>query len=350
VAELVAVAEALGATVYHQPMYDGVDFPLGHPLYGGMLAATNAGIHERLAAHDMVLIVGTHAFMAHHYTPGPAVPDGTRILQLDSDPAEIGRNFGVEWGMTGAIRPTLAALAESLAGQVPQAAGRMAAAAARARDRHTRTKAAALARYGPAPLDPLAAAHAVAAGLPADAVVVEEAITVGVKLREVLTLDRPGSYVHTVGGGLGSGIGAAIGTRLGDAGRPVVAVLGDGCTMFGLQGLWSAARYRVPVTFVVMNNGEYRTLKDTLDTWQSSSTAAGRYIGLDLGPPSLDFTTAAAFFGIDAERVTSADHLAEMVAKAASANGPLLIDVPITGHPASTPGGPRPSRPIRPTH
>lgn len=332
VGELVVVAEALGATVYHQPMNDGIDFPTGHGLYAGTLTPTYAAIRERLAPHDVVFVVGTHAFMAHHYTPGSPIPDGTRVVQLDSDQAEPGRTFPVTLGLVGGLRTSLAELATLLDGRVPCAARRTELHTERVRRQRAELDAAATAGYGPAPLDPLTAVHAVAAGLPPDAVVVEEAITGGVLLRQVLRQDRSKSYVHTVGGGLGSGIGAAIGSRLGDPDRPVVAVLGDGCTLFGLQGLWSAARYGVPVTFVVLNNGEYRTLKETLDTWDSRSTHAGRYLGLDLGPPALDFTKAAEFFGIEAVRASSAEHLAEAVAKASAATGPVLIDVPVTGH------------------
>ena len=330
---LVAVAESLGAPVHHQPMNDGLDFPGTHPLYEGMLTPTHAAIRKTLSGHDVVLIVGCHAFTPHHYTPGPPLPEGVRVVQIDDDPAEIGRNFGVWLGMCGAIAPTLAALASALRGRVPAADQRLAAARARAEARWSSVDRECLAAYGPAPLDPRAAAHAVAAGLPADAVVLEEAITTGLHLRRVLRQDRPGAYVHTVGGGLGWGIGGAIGRRMGDPQRPVVAVLGDGCAMFGLQGLWSAARYGVPVTFVVMNNGEYRTLKDTLDAGGGRSTARGRYVGLDLGPPALDFRTAAQFFGVDAVRVGSADELVETVAKATRSDAPLVIDVPITGHP-----------------
>jgi benzoylformate decarboxylase len=190
----------------------------------------------------------------------------------------------------------------------------------------------ALGRYGSAPLDPRAAAHAIAAGLPPGAVLVEEAITVGMQLRRVLRQDLPGSYVHTVGGGLGWGIGAAVGTRLGRPDRPVVAVLGDGCAMFGLQGLWSAAHYRVPVLFLVMNNGEYRTLKDTLDAAGSRSTAAGRYVGLDLAPPALDWSAAARLFGVRGLRVDNAAQLRDVVAGAAALDGPLLVDVPVRNH------------------
>lgn len=339
--ELVAVAEALGAIVHQQPMYDGVNFPGSHPLYAGMLPATNAGIRERLSAHDVVFIVGTHAFMAHHYTPGPAVPATARVLQLDPDPGELGRNIPLTLGLHGGIGATLAALRPLLAGRVPEAEQRITEAGRKAAGRRIATEWAARAGYDDTPLPALTAAHAVAAGLPADAVVVEEAITTGIKLREVLALDRPKSYVHTVGGGLGWGIGAAVGTWLGNPERPVVAVLGDGCTLFGLQGLWAASRYQAPVTFVVMNNGEYRTLKETLDAWDSRSTRAGRYLGLDLAPPHLDFTKAADFFGIDAARVGSAYELTETVAKAARSEAPFLVEVPISSHssPRWTDGG-----------
>ena len=153
----------------------------------------------------------------------------------------------------------------------------------RASERHTaernRTEAAARAAYSPAPLAPWAAAHAVARGLPPDAVVVEEAITVGLLLRRLVRLDRPGSYTHTVGGGLGWGIGAAVGRALAEPGRPVVAVLGDGCALFGLQGLWSAARSAAPVLFVVMNNGAYRTLQDTYEAMGGQGRLSRHRVG-----------------------------------------------------------------------
>lgn len=336
VAELVAVAEALGAAVYHQPMHDGVDFPGGHPLHAGMLPPRNAVIRDTLTPHDVVFVVGCHAFSPHHYTPGPAIPPGCRVLQLDSDPAELGRTFAVELGLLGGIRPTLAVLASIV--DSPDAESRVATIGAANAARRAALTTAAMNRYGPAPLDPSAAAHAIADGLPADAVVVDEAITVGIALRPLLRLDRPGSFVHTVGGGLGWGIGAAIGTRLGRPDRPVVAVLGDGCALFGLQGLWSAARYRVPVAFVVMSNGEYRTLKDTL----AESGNRSRHVGLDLG--RLDWPVVAGFFGVPAMRVRDAASLRNTIASVGSLDGPLLIEVPITGHSGQLPP---PAQPVR---
>jgi benzoylformate decarboxylase len=336
VGELVAVAEALGGGVFHQPMFDGIDFPLSHCLYQGMLGTSHAAVRDLLTGHDALLIVGCHAFTPHHYTPAEPIPKGTRVVQLDDDPAEIGRNFPADLGLVGAIRSSLAGLHEALL-EMPDLTARAGKRMARARERSRaqsisgHARAAALA--GPAPFEPRAAVQAIADALPRDALVVEEAITSGLLLREALRLDRPGSYLHTVGGGLGHGIGAAIGARLGDPRRPVLAVLGDGCTLFGLQGLWSAARYQVPVRFIVMNNGEYRTLKQTLQDW--TGTVRRPYPALDLAPPALRFDALAAFFGMAAIRPTTLDELSAAVAGTAHATLPLLVEVPVTGHDAS---------------
>ncbi|MEU6372978.1 thiamine pyrophosphate-binding protein [Streptomyces sp. NPDC046909] len=325
VGALVRAAEACGATVHHQPMADCLNFPTTHPLHAGMLPPRHDAIRAALAPYDVLLIAGAHAFTPHHYTPGPALPPGLTVVQLDSDPDEIGRNFPAEAGLVGSLTPSLHRLADLLRERVPAhtAKGRT----LRAGERHTadrdRAESAARAAYSPAPLAPWAAAHAVARGLPPGAAVVEEAITVGLLLRRLVRLDRPGSYTHTVGGGLGWGIGAAVGRALAEPGRPVVAVLGDGCALFGLQGLWSAARQSAPVLFVVMSNGAYRTLQDTYEAMGGLGTCPGT----DLG--ALDFTQAAAFFGVDAVRAESAEHLRELVAGAGKLKGPLLVDVPL---------------------
>jgi benzoylformate decarboxylase len=311
VAQLVNLAERLNATVFHQPMHDRVNFPFTHPLHAGMLTPRNASVHEALTGHDVVLVVGCHAFSPHHYTPGPAIPEHTRVVQLDDDPAELGRNFAVEIGLTGGIRASLT----ELVSQVGRRANPVRA--------PNPADTAAVVNSARAPLPSPVAAKAIADGLPADAVVVDEAITFGIELRPLLRLTRPNSFVHTVGGGLGWGIGAAIGTRMARPDRPVVAVLGDGCAMFGLQGLWSAARYHVPVLFCVLNNGEYRTLKETL----AESYGPGPHPGLDLG--RMDWSKAALFFGIATRRVESDAELREVVASAGSLAEPMLVDVPL---------------------
>jgi benzoylformate decarboxylase len=341
VAELVALAEALGAATYHQPMYDRVDFPMSHPLYAGMPLPRTDSVRAHLASHDVVFIVGCHAFMAHHYAPDGAIPTGTTVIQLDADAAELGRNFPVAVGLVGDLRSSIMALADGLAGRVPDVAARIAEVSQRTGRDRALTAAEVASRRAGRPLDPLRVVGAIAESLPRTATVVEEGITVGMLLRRVLASDDPDAYVHTVGGGLGWGIGAAIGTRLGNPERPVVAVLGDGSAMFGLQGLWTATHENVPVTFLVMNNGEYRTLKDTLDS-RAGGSFDDRFIGLDMREPAIDWSAAGRAFGVPTRRIERIDELSEVLRGVEGLEGPLLVDIPIAAHPGgrrATKGG-----------
>jgi benzoylformate decarboxylase len=168
----------------------------------------------------------------------------------------------------------------------------------------------------------------VAASLPDGAVLVEEAITTGLLLREELRLSEPGSFHHTVGGGLGWGIGAAVGVALARPDRPVVAALGDGCALFGLHGLWAAANQSTATTFVVFSNGEYRTLKQTLTKMRGGRS--GDFPGMDITGPTTDWPALSGALGVPGVRVGSATELAATLRARTAGDGPLLIEVPVT--------------------
>ena len=80
-------------------------------------------------------------------------------------------------------------------------------------------------------------------------------------LRNQLRLSRPGSYYFSAGGGLGFGLAASVGVQLAQPDRPVVCVLGEGSAQYAITAFWSAAAYKVPVTFLVLRNEEYAILK-----------------------------------------------------------------------------------------
>src|SRR5213078_4647615 len=112
----------------------------------------------------------------------------------------------------------------------------------------------------PAPGEPLRAGHVLAAlaeRLPRDAVVVEEAPVDRPELHERLLARAPLGFLSAAMGGLGFALGGATGVRMALPRRPVVAVVGDGSSLYGIQALWSAAHYRVGVLFVVLSNGGY---------------------------------------------------------------------------------------------
>ena len=112
----------------------------------------------------------------------------------------------------------------------------------------------------PAPGEPLRAGHvfdALAARLPADAILVEESPSSRPELHARVPARVPMGFLSAAMGGLGFALPGTIGVRMALPDRPVVAVLGDGASLYAIQALWSAARYRVGALFLVMANGRY---------------------------------------------------------------------------------------------
>jgi benzoylformate decarboxylase len=115
----------------------------------------------------------------------------------------------------------------------------------------------------PGPGEPLRAAHVLAAlaqRLPPDTVVVEETPSSRPELHALLPARKPLGFLSAAMGGLGFAMPAAIGVRMGAPGRPVVAVVGDGSSLYQIQSLWTAAHYGVGVLFVVLANGRYAVM------------------------------------------------------------------------------------------
>ncbi|HMA27863.1 MAG: thiamine pyrophosphate-binding protein [Solirubrobacterales bacterium] len=326
VGELVELAEALGATVFHEPMYDCVDFPATHPLSAGMLPPVDELIREKLAKHDVVLLVGSHAFSAHYYTEATPIPERTRILQLDSDRSELGRNYPASIALHGGIVPTVRALSRMVAGRCPEAEARIAAARERSGDR---SRPSAPPTSTAEPMDASTAAEALVAGLPEDTIMIEEAITTGLEVRRVFAADRPGCYHHSVGGALGWALGAGIGVKMARPDDPVVSVVGDGTAMYTIQGLWSAAHYDVPLVLVVMNNREYAACKRGIASVVADPSES--YVGMDLTDPEIDFIGLARSLGVESRSADSAEQLSRAVSEALASGAPTLIDAAVAG-------------------
>jgi benzoylformate decarboxylase len=102
-----------------------------------------------------------------------------------------------------------------------------------------------------------------------------------------------------------------------------VCVLGEGSAQYGITALWTAAAYRVPVTFLVLRNEEYAILK-----WFAQLEQADRIPGLDL--KGLDVAAVAEAYGVPSREAYGRDDLAEALRSAiAVEDGPRLVQVPV---------------------
>jgi benzoylformate decarboxylase len=172
------------------------------------------------------------------------------------------------------------------------------------------------------PIDPRYLMMQIADALPADAVVVEEGLTSTSSLQSFLRLRDAQSFHGLASGGIGFAMAGAIGVSLALPRRPVYAVIGDGSAMYTIQALWTAAHYKLPITYIICNNQSYRILKERLVSMRKTD----KFIGMDLRDPAIDFVGLAESMGVPAVRVTRpADVLAAL--RQPSPGGPRLIDV-----------------------
>jgi benzoylformate decarboxylase len=332
IAAVAELAETLGAPVHASPLHSTGVFPSGHPLWAGMLPPAAAAIRAALSAYERVFLIGGRAFMVYPYSDGSPLPDGVDLVQLSPDPTMLGRTYAVSLGLCGDPRLTLEALLPMVAAKVDAAAAADAVAAGRARRDQDRAalQQTARDRYGPAPIDPMAAAHALVSGLPADAVVVDEAVTTGIYVRGFHHWTEPGRYFFCKGGGLGWGMPAALGVSLAhDGQRPVLCVVGDGSAMYSPQALWTAAHESLPVVFAVVNNRQYLILKNNLRLMKGSTVETGRYVAMDIVEPTVDYVALAGALGVDGTRIEHASDAADAVQSALASGRPHVIEVPI---------------------
>ncbi len=338
VQELTTVAERLGAAVLAEQAtaHGRVPFPTDHPLYGEGLPLWSPDVHRALADFDVLLVVGMNLLRSYIYhEPSRPIPEHTRLVQMDNDPRQIAKNYPIEVGLLGDLKAGLAELDQILASVLtgPQTvAARMRAeryAAARRKRQETLRKKID-AENSRRPMTPLTVMGAVSKVLPANAAVIEEAVTTTNGMLERLgALKDPAGYFGHRGWALGWGLGCAMGVKLAWPERPVLAFLGDGAAMYGIQGLWTAAHHRIPVTFLVCNNAQYQILKQCGDVMPLPNMAAKQYLAMDLVRPEIDFVALARSLGVEARRITEPEELSECVRESLSGDKPQLFDLAI---------------------
>ncbi|HYT88272.1 MAG TPA: thiamine pyrophosphate-binding protein [Gemmataceae bacterium] len=338
VAELVAVAERLGAPVFAEPTttHGRLPMPADHPHYRGVLSYWSSGIHETLREFDVLLVVGMSVMRLYIYRePACPLPEHVRLIHLDNVPGEIAKNHPVEIGLIGDPGCGLSELDELLArGQTPEDTTRVRARrqewAELRRGEQTRLETEIESQRHLRPLTPLAFMDALARVLPANVAVVEEAITTHQNVFERLGVlkDPTGFFAHR-GWALGWGLGCALGVKLAWPERPVLGLIGDGSALYGIQALWSAAHHNIPVTFVIANNAEYKILKVCGDAMSLPELRDPQCPGMNLSGPEVDFVGLARAFGVEAQRIAEPDQLSDSVREGLAESRPRLLEVAI---------------------
>jgi len=167
--------------------------------------------------------------------------------------------------------------------------------------------------------------------LPLNVVVVGELNTGRGDLIRTVPFERPSDYYGSRGGGIGQGLPGAVGYHLAHPDRPLLAISGDGSSLYSIQALWTAAHYRLPIVFIILNDRSYCIVKVNMDRYRNyfGVNWAQGYPFMDLTDPDIDYVRLAEGFGVPARRVVDPLEVGPAVLEAFARREPYLLEVAI---------------------
>ena len=327
--EAAAFAETLGCPVYQSSTPFGAHFLSESPCFMGALARIQKLARDALQPYDLLIAVGGDPLRMSVYSEVDPLPDGLSIVQVGLVDHDLAKNYSVDIALKADVKETLRALVPALkaaGGSALETRARQGLAALASKNWTARRKTLVeqiSKNAATTPIDPDWLALQVVEAMPANAILVDEGLT---SSRQMIALrphrDRYG-YHALASGGIGWGLPASVGVSLANPDRPVVCYSGDGSSMYSIQSLWTAANQNLPLTFVIVNNGGYRIIKQRLLAFHGDD----HYVGMDFKDPPVDFTALAKSLGLEATRVTDPSQLKSVLSSAFSRPGAKLIEV-----------------------
>ena len=332
-AEAARFAEVLGCPVYDQTVLQGAHFPTHHPTYLGPLSRDQKTVRARLEPYDTAISLGSDFLRMSVYSEVEPLPPHMAVIQIGLNDWEMGKTYPAEIAIRSDVKETLRVLtplvAELGGAKLRQrAAEALGALSGRNWTASRKTRAeAAMAKASSRRIDSEWLMLTITDLLPQDAIIVDEALTTAASLPAYMHVRDRHAYFGNVSGGIGWGIAAAVGIQLAQPERKVVALLGDGSAMYSIQALWTAAHQKLPITFVIFNNGGYRIIKQRLKLFHSTD----RFIGMDFVDPPIEFAALARSLGMQACRVETPDSFKTAYGNALAAREPILLEVVVDG-------------------
>ena len=295
----------------------------------GALTRLQKQVRETLAPYDLMIVLGADPLRMSVYSEVDPMPDHLSMVQVGLVDWDLAKNYGAEIALKADVKETLRALVPALksaGGAALESRAKKGVAELSSKNwtakRKTVVEQIAKAKDR-SPIDPDWLALQLVEAMPDNAILIDEGLT---SSRQVTALrahrDRYG-YHALASGGIGWGLPASVGASLANPDRPVVCFSGDGSSMYSIQSLWTAANHKLPLTFVIVNNGGYRIIKQRLLAFHGDD----HYVGMDFVDPPVDFTGVAKSLGLEAIRVTDPAQLKQTFSSAFNRPGTKLIEV-----------------------
>lgn len=336
--EAVKFAELTGSRVYQAWMSD-VNFPVRHPQYLGDLDPSQPGTRETLKDADLLIGIGCSLFSPSFYNAEEVLPENIKVIHIDENPWELGKNMVTDCGIQGDIRAVLTdlngLLERELSGDMKNTiADRKAEIGGEKSELNKKLENLLETERDNRPIAVSRLMKEIDKLTTENTVIIDDCWSSSQMLRQVVDFKKAGQFIRArKGGSIGWGLPGAMGVSLGAPDKKVIAVCGDGSTAWSMQSLWTAARYNIPVTFVITNNGVYRQVKLVRKLVLGEYVLTEKHVGMDIDEPVINFRQLAESMGVKATQVTEPGELETALKKAVEDDNPGLVEVFIENKP-----------------
>ena len=318
--QVMQLAELTGAAIVTS--YGRADaVPNDHPQFLGHLG--RLGAQEAISAiqqTDLIIAAGTRLGQSTTFYDNRFIPDGAKIIQIEIDPKELGRNYPISVGIEGDVKSVLEDIIEGLQGSGELNQDWKGTVVSQHSNRTQRLdNELTLDTY---PMKPQRVYAELRKVMPRDAIIALDAGLAPNFGQDRLVFNEPRTLISPLDlGGLGFSFPTAIGAAFGAPDRHVVNFNGDGGFLFNAQEFETAVRYNLNLISVVMNN----------DCWGSEKAYQKyafneRYVGADTINPRYD--KYAELFGGKGYYVDKIEDIADVFKDALQAGKPSIIEIP----------------------
>ena len=338
--EIVELSNISGAAVYASS-YSEMNFPNDHPNYKGEIRLGYPEGKNIMRQHDVVIGIGklaTGYWMFSNPSPSFFEPK-TTFIHIDVDSANLGSYLKTDIPILSdpktALEEITNGLSDSIDGEYKESVSirskQYSIDKSKVKDDWNSRVAQ---KYNINPISAERLMSDAVSVIPANSIIVNDAVTSGNSLMNSFTFNKPGSIYGGRGGALGWGMGGALGVQLANPDKKVIAFCGDGSALMTIQGLLTAAKDNIPITYVVCNNSIYRVLKVNMNFYRENILKLKddneQYLGMEFGN-RIDIHTIAKGMNVESWRIDDPKDIKPILSEAINSNKPSLLDVTIDG-------------------
>ena len=327
--EITKFSEIIGAPVYQQTVPHGSHYPSEHKTYVGTMPRSQSEVKKILENYDLLICVGSDVLRMSVWSSTEPLPKNMSIIHIGIRDWELAKNYHTEQAILGNVKTTLLNLNKTIANNLNKKYKNNANRRIKEIEKFNWSKnkknltSKTLKDKDIIPITPNWLMMTLAENISNNNIVVEEALVSSRSLLNFLPFKNSKDFYGLASGGIGWAVSGCIGVSLANNNKTIVAIIGDGSSMYAIQSIWTAAHYNLPIIYVIANNQSYRIIKERLEGFHNNTN----FVGMDFNKPKIDFVKLGNSMGVESKQVSEPTELKSLFKKAFKYKKPYLIEV-----------------------